>query len=95
MLLAIKGLPLGEAPTVRTLAARLVLRHNTTVELAMRLEAAGFVKRTRDRADGRVVRVEITPRGDRVLKTLTLAHKQELVDNGRELIVALQKVVPK
>ncbi len=33
LLLAIKGLPSGTRPTVRNLANRLCLRHNSTVEL--------------------------------------------------------------
>jgi|SoiMethySBSTD1v2_1073268.scaffolds.fasta_scaffold105996_2 DNA-binding MarR family transcriptional regulator len=77
LLLAVKGLPAGLRPTIRVVAERLRLRHNSTVELVDRLEALGFLRRGAG-ADAREVLLEVTLRGTRVLGRLSLAHRDEL-----------------
>ncbi|HEY2692719.1 MAG TPA: MarR family winged helix-turn-helix transcriptional regulator, partial [Streptosporangiaceae bacterium] len=61
-------------------AGYLLLRHHSAVELVDRAEAAGFVRRVPDNADGRLVRVALTAKGDRCLNELTPAHLAELHD---------------
>jgi len=78
LLVAIKGHPGGEPPTVGDLAGYLLLRPHSAVELVDRAELAGLVERTRDPADGRVVRVRLTPEGDQILHQLTRAHLERL-----------------
>ena len=78
LLVAIKGHPGGEPPTVGDLAGYLLLRPHSTVELVDRAELAGLVQRTRDPADGRVVRVRLTPEGDQIVQKLTRAHLERL-----------------
>lgn len=78
LLVAIKGHPGSDPPSVRELAGYLLLRHHSTVELVDRAEAAGIVRRVPDASDGRLVRVRLTPRGERVLTELTPAHLVEL-----------------
>lgn len=78
LLVAVKGHAGPEPPTVRELAEYLLLRHHSTVELVDRAEAAGIVRRVPDARDGRLVRVRLTPRGERVLNELTPAHLVEL-----------------
>jgi DNA-binding MarR family transcriptional regulator len=78
LLVAVKGHPGGEPPTVRDLAGYLLLRHHSTVELVDRAEAAGLVERGADSSDGRLVRVRLTDRGERILNDLTPAHLVEL-----------------
>src|SRR6266481_7818442 len=68
LLLAIRGLPQGEAATIRTLADRLALKHHSVVELIDRLETHGYVRRTRGREDRRRVLVSLLPRGERILE---------------------------
>jgi DNA-binding MarR family transcriptional regulator len=80
LLVAIKGHPGGEPPTVGDLAGYLLLRPHSTVELVDRAELAGLVQRTRDPADGRVVRVRLTPEGDQILQQLTRAHLERLYE---------------
>jgi DNA-binding MarR family transcriptional regulator len=48
------------------------------VGLVDRAETAGFVRRTPDARDARVVRVSLTERGDRLVTDLTEAHLAEL-----------------
>ena len=78
LLIAVKGHPGSEPPTVRELAGYLLLRHHSTVELVDRAEAAGIVQRVADSSDGRLVRVRLTPGGHRILNRLTPAHLVEL-----------------
>ncbi len=78
LLVAIKGHPGSAAPAVGDLADYLLLRHHSTVELVDRAEAAGFVRRSSDASDGRVVRVRLTAHGERCLAELTPAHLDEL-----------------
>jgi DNA-binding MarR family transcriptional regulator len=78
LLVAVKGHPGSEPPTVGDLAGYLLLRHHSTVELVDRAEAAGLVRRIADAGDGRLVRVRLTARGERILNDLTPAHLVEL-----------------
>jgi DNA-binding MarR family transcriptional regulator len=78
LLLAIKGYRGDAGPAVSDLAALLLLRHHSTVELIDRAERAGLVKRRVDRNDGRVIRVRLTADGERRLDQLTPAHLNEL-----------------
>jgi DNA-binding MarR family transcriptional regulator len=78
LLVAVKGHPGSDPPSVRELAGYLLLRHHSTVELVDRAEAAGIVRRVPDASDGRLVRVRLTPRGERILTELTPAHLVEL-----------------
>src|SRR5215469_6037988 len=78
LLVAVKGHPGSEPPTVGDLADYLLLRHHSTVELVDRAEAAGLVRRATDARDGRVARVRLTAKGDRILMQLTPSHLVEL-----------------
>lgn len=78
LLVAIRGHPGSEPPTVGDLADYLLLRHHSAVELVDRAEAAGLVRRVNDARDGRVARVRLTAKGDRVLTQLTPSHLVEL-----------------
>jgi DNA-binding MarR family transcriptional regulator len=94
-LLAIKGLPPGTRPTVGELANRLVLRHHTVVELTNRLESAGFVRRQTDPQDKRQILIELTSQGSAKLRSLSLAHRDELRVKGPELSGALRTILRK
>lgn len=78
LLVAVKGHPGGEPPSVGDLASWLLLRHHSTVELVDRAEAVGFVRRNADARDGRLVRVALTELGERILSDLTPAHLVQL-----------------
>ena len=78
LLVAIKGHPDRMPPTVSDLAGYLFLRHHSAVELVNRAEAGGFVRRCPDAKDGRIVRVQLTDTGDRLVTELTAGHLAEL-----------------
>jgi DNA-binding MarR family transcriptional regulator len=75
-LLAIKGFA-GE-PTIGDLAKRLAIKHHSAVGLVDRLANAGYIKRRPDKADRRKVSLVFTTAGEKLLHTLTFAHRQEL-----------------
>jgi DNA-binding MarR family transcriptional regulator len=82
----------GPEPSIRQLSQRLLLNHNSTVELVNRLARKGLARRLRQSGDRRQVTVRITPRGRRVLARLTRHHLAELRTTGPQLIRALQAV---
>jgi DNA-binding MarR family transcriptional regulator len=90
MLLALKGLPNGTKPFIGELAERLQVEHHSAVELADRLVAAGYARRTRSSEDRRAVLLSLTAKGERVLRDLSLHHKDELRRQGPALIKALK-----
>jgi DNA-binding MarR family transcriptional regulator len=83
LVLAVRGHPGDEPPTIGELADHLLLRHHGAVQLADRAEAAGLVLRRRDDADHRLVRVLLTPAGETVLAELAADHLEELRRLGR------------
>src|SRR2546425_2320373 len=62
LLLALRGLPDGVEATIRTLADRLALKHDSAVDLIDRMEVHGYVRRSRSRDDRRRVLVGLLPR---------------------------------
>src|SRR6266704_2291905 len=77
MLLAIRSLNGGEEATIRRLADRLFLRHHSAVELIDRLEAHGYIRRSRSREDRRRVLVALLPRGERALEQVARQRGDE------------------
>lgn len=94
LLLALKGLPSGEAPTIGACAERLQIRHHSAVELANRAEQHGLVVREPSVTDRRAVTLSITPRGEQLLAELTLAHRNELRGAAPSLVRALNQLLP-
>ncbi len=88
LLVAIKGHP-GGRPAISDLAASLLLRHHSAVELVDRAQAAGLVERTSDPGDGRITRVLLTGAGEARLARLTPAHIDEL----RHLAPVLEQLI--
>jgi DNA-binding MarR family transcriptional regulator len=93
LLLAIRGLPEAQKPTIQTLADRLRVRHHSAVELIDRLEKHGFVRRVRGIKDRRQVLVRLTARGERVLARLAQQRLRELCATGPALVRALHTVI--
>lgn len=77
-LLAIKGAPGRSTLTVGEVAAALLVRPHSAVELVDRLAETGLVERRGDRTDHRRVTVGLTPRAEAVLRDLSAAHLREL-----------------
>jgi len=84
-MLAVRGFPGEQPPTVGELAARLQVRHNSAVGLVTRLEKQGYVQREASKQDQRRMHVSLTRRGHAVLDRLTEAHRVELRRIGPEI----------
>jgi DNA-binding MarR family transcriptional regulator len=93
LLLTIRGLPLTEEATIRTLAERLALKHHSTVELIDRLEAHGWVRRNRGREDRRRVVVSLLPKGERVLEEVARQRIEEVRSSGHDLARAIDQLL--
>jgi DNA-binding MarR family transcriptional regulator len=93
LMLAIKGMPAGVRPRIRELANRMQIRHHSAVELVNRLEAGGFVHRTRAQKDRREVLLALTSKGDKVLGELAIHHHNELRSAGPALVAALRRIM--
>ncbi len=93
LLLAVRGLPDGETPTVKRIAERLQLQHHSVVELVRRCAENGLVRKRTSEEDRRVVLVEITPRGKKLLEQLAFAHRTELRSMAPALMGAMAMLV--
>ena len=77
-LLAIKAASFDAPVSVGDLAAQLMLKHHSAVELINRLERIGLVSRGSDPEDRRKVFVGLTDAGERVLAALSARNLREL-----------------
>jgi DNA-binding MarR family transcriptional regulator len=93
LLLVLKALRLPERPTIRTTAERLLIQHNSAVELVSRSVERGLVERRTGDHDRREVSLKVTARGERVLRRLTLAHRRELKSAAPLLLSALEALI--
>jgi DNA-binding MarR family transcriptional regulator len=93
LLLALKGLPEDRDPTVREIAERLQVQHQSAVGLIDRTEERGLVRRRRGKGDRRTVLVELTEAGDSILAELSRAHRAELTSAAPALIRTLNRLL--
>jgi len=93
LMLTLKGLPAGTRPRIGELAERMQIQHHSAVELVNRLVASGCVRRHRGGEDRREVLLSMTPRGERMLRELSLHHKAELRMQGPALVAALKRAM--
>jgi DNA-binding MarR family transcriptional regulator len=92
LLQVIGSVPPDQPASVSYLAERMVLRHNSTVELVDRAERAGLVERHSDERDLRRSLIGLTPHGQEVLRHLVAEHLAELAKGGERLVEALRGV---
>ncbi|MCU1286568.1 MAG: transcriptional regulator, MarR family [Acidobacteriales bacterium] len=92
-LLAVKGLPEGQQPTVANLAHRMQLAHHSMVELIDRITEKGLATRTKSADDRRNTVIALTPKGEKVLGELSVLTYSELQTKFLELLNSLQTVI--
>ena len=78
LLLAVRGHPGPEGPTIGEIAGYLLVRHHSAVELIDRAVTAGLVARQADGEDARTVRIVLTASGRERLEKLAASHLEEL-----------------
>lgn len=84
-LLSIKGFRGPGKASIGNLAEHLFLKHHSTVGLVDRLVQKKFVRRTASPSDHRRVELELTPKGEAMIKRLSDIHLRELRQIGPEL----------
>lgn len=95
LLLALRGLPEGARPTIRTLAERLCVQHHTAVALVDKLERRALLTRERSTHDKREVLLRLTNEGDTLLGRLSELHRKQLRVAGPAMVAALEALVGK
>ena len=58
-----------------------------------RLAAGGYVRRQRGGQDRREVLLALTPKGEKVLRELSLHHRAELQNAGPALVASLRRAM--
>lgn len=84
-LLAIKGHASGGPVTIGDLAERLLIRHNSAVELVNRLVVAGWLRKATGEEDRRRVVLVLTGEAEAVLDALSANHLDELRRSGASM----------
>jgi DNA-binding MarR family transcriptional regulator len=92
LLLAVRGFPSGEAPTIGDIADYLQLQHHSVVELVDRAVAARLIRRTSDPDDRRRQRLSLTATGTKTLERLSAAHRSELREFRDQMSEVLQQL---
>ena len=82
----------GQGASISYLAERMILRHNSAVELVDRAVRAGLVKRTSDQDDLRRSLVLLTVPGAELLERLATVHLAELDAEGHHIVNAMQRL---
>jgi len=95
LLLAMRGAGRKNGSRIADLAERLQIRHHSAVELVSRLEEKGLIQRSRSAEDRREVYVQLTERGENILRELTLHNREELRSAAPSLVMALRRVIGK
>jgi DNA-binding MarR family transcriptional regulator len=93
LLQVVATVPDSRESSISYIAERMLLRHNSAVELVDRATRSGLVRRVADEADHRKSLVEITEKGGRLLVTLMEAHLQEIETEGPEMLRALRQLI--
>jgi DNA-binding MarR family transcriptional regulator len=88
----IAAIPDGQQPSISYLAERMILRHNSMVELVDRAERSGLVRREHDEKDLRRSLVQLTTHGQNLLQKLVAQHLEELAPKCEPLIRALREL---
>jgi DNA-binding MarR family transcriptional regulator len=93
LLQVVAAVPVGQERSISYVAERMLLRHNSAVELVDRAQRSGLVQRVTDESDHRRSLLEITERGQQLLSVLVEEHLKEIDAKGPEMNRALQRLI--
>ncbi len=92
LLLAIRASQEEKGPTLSDIAATLLIRHHSAVELVDRAQEAGLIKRERDPDQHSMVRLGLTAHGAACLASLSELHLRELAQLAPTMRALLQAI---
>lgn len=92
LLLAIRASEEERGPTLGDMAAILLIRHHSAVELVDRAQEAGLIRRERDPDQHAMVRLSLTERGAAKLESLSELHLQELAQLAPTMRALLEAI---
>jgi DNA-binding MarR family transcriptional regulator len=93
LLQVIAAMPAGHECSISYIAARMIVRHHSAVELVDRAEKAGLVRRVADESDHRRALVEITEKGGELVTRLVEQHLIEVETTGPDILRAFERLV--
>jgi DNA-binding MarR family transcriptional regulator len=93
LLQVIASVPAELESSITYVAERMMLKHNSAVELIDRAERSGLVRRVADENDHRRSLLEITERGSELLARLVGEHLTEIEAEGPEMMRTLQRLI--
>jgi len=79
-LLAVRGFPSRDQVTIGELAEALMIKHNSAVGLADRLQAQGLVTRGVSPVDRRCVFLSLTLLGERLVEDVATRNRRKLIE---------------
>ncbi len=91
-LLQVLGVAEEGGASISLVASRMLLRHNSAVELVDRAARLGLVERVEDAEDLRRSIVKLTEKGGEVLVALAAEHMKYLREAGPGIVEALARV---
>ena len=91
-LLQVVGVAGEGGASISLVAARMLLRHNSAVELVDRVGKLGLVERVADAEDLRRSIVKLTEKGEEVLVALVAEHMKYLREAGPEIVESLGRL---
>lgn len=93
LLLYLFARPDDQETDTKYVAERLVIKHNSAVELVDRACSGGLIKRLDSRADHRRKLLRLTAKGRRVISKLVEVRLRELKQSGPVIIHSLEHVL--
>jgi DNA-binding MarR family transcriptional regulator len=88
----IEATPTDKLSSITYIAERMVLKHNSAVELVDRAERVGLVSRKQDESDLRRSVVSLTEKGRDILSRLVPMHLAELEKRSNIIVKALNSL---
>jgi DNA-binding MarR family transcriptional regulator len=90
--IALQALSEGDDQTVGALGEKMFLESNTLTPILKKLESMGYIRRQRDPADERQVRLTLTASGRSLLESISTASLTDAVGLGEEFPVVQKSV---
>lgn len=94
LLQVIAAAPASRPVTIAYVAERMILRHNSAVELVDRAEQEGHLVREGDSVDHRRTLLRITPQGEQLVAALLEVHLHGLHELAPEMMRSLRALAP-